>query len=390
MSRADRRLTSLHRYDWSESSLILDLFTREQGRIAVAAKGAKRPFSQLRSVLLPFQRLAISLGRQPPGDETREVHTLRAADWAGGHPMLTGAALFSGFYLNELLMKLLARHDPHAALFDAYAATVLALADADEARTPGGAARVRARAAEGDRPPARPRHRDGVAARRCVAERRYLVLADAGVVEADAERDATTSGATLVALQAALAADDLRRAATRRRRRAGRAAAVAARAASLSSRHFAAAHPPGHDRSAGAGTMNPLVSTGNDDRRGTTALSVNVNKIALLRNQRDAGDPERRRASRAIALEAGAHGITVHPASRRAPHPRPRRPRPRGAAEGLAAGRVQHRGQSVPQPDAARARAAAAAVHLRARQRRAGHVRPRLGPGRERASDWRR
>jgi Recombination protein O N terminal len=47
----------LHRYDWSESSLILDLFTREQGRIAVAAKGAKRPYSQLRSVLLPFQRL---------------------------------------------------------------------------------------------------------------------------------------------------------------------------------------------------------------------------------------------------------------------------------------------------------------------------------------------
>ncbi len=58
----------LHHYDWSESSVILDLFTREQGRLAVAAKGAKRPFSQLRSVLLPFQRLGISLGRQPPGD----------------------------------------------------------------------------------------------------------------------------------------------------------------------------------------------------------------------------------------------------------------------------------------------------------------------------------
>ena len=43
----------LHRYDWSETSLILDLFTREQGRVAVAAKGAKRPYSQLRSVLLP-------------------------------------------------------------------------------------------------------------------------------------------------------------------------------------------------------------------------------------------------------------------------------------------------------------------------------------------------
>ena len=43
----------LHRYDWSETSVILDLFTREQGRVSVAAKGAKRPYSQLRSVLLP-------------------------------------------------------------------------------------------------------------------------------------------------------------------------------------------------------------------------------------------------------------------------------------------------------------------------------------------------
>ena len=52
----------LHRYDWSETSLILDLFTREDGRLAVAAKGAKRPHSQLRAVLLPFQAPA-SAGR---------------------------------------------------------------------------------------------------------------------------------------------------------------------------------------------------------------------------------------------------------------------------------------------------------------------------------------
>ena len=49
----------LHQHDWSESSLILDLFTREQGRLVVVAKGAKRPYSQLRSVLLPFQRLQL-------------------------------------------------------------------------------------------------------------------------------------------------------------------------------------------------------------------------------------------------------------------------------------------------------------------------------------------
>ncbi|MGK2898847.1 MAG: DNA repair protein RecO [Burkholderiaceae bacterium] len=123
----------LHRYDWSESSLILDLFTREQGRLAVAAKGAKRPYSQLRGVLLPFQRLNVSLGTAHD-EGSREVQTLRGAEWAGGAAMLTGAALFSGFYLNELLMKLLARHDPHAALFDAYAAALPELAAPDEMR----------------------------------------------------------------------------------------------------------------------------------------------------------------------------------------------------------------------------------------------------------------
>lgn len=123
----------LHRYDWSESSLILDLFTRELGRIAVVAKGAKRPYSQLRSVLLPFQRIVVTLGRAARDEGSSEVQNLRGAEWAGGAAMLTGAALFSGFYLNELLMKLLARHDPHTTLFDVYAQTLPALAASDDA-----------------------------------------------------------------------------------------------------------------------------------------------------------------------------------------------------------------------------------------------------------------
>src|SRR5687767_8450540 len=58
--------------------------------------------------------------------------------------------------------------------------------------------------------------------------------------------------------------------------------------------------------------MNPLLTTGLDPQRGTTALSVNLNKVALLRNTRALGIPSVTRAA-AIALEAGAHGITVHP-----------------------------------------------------------------------------
>ena len=137
-ARAPAMLESfvLHRYDWSESSLILDLFTREQGRVAVAAKGAKRPHSQLRAVLLPFQRLHVALARgRTAGDDAAppEVQTLRSAEWAGGAAMLTGAALFAGFHCNELLMKFIARQDPHPQLFDAYRETLPVLGDAEDA-----------------------------------------------------------------------------------------------------------------------------------------------------------------------------------------------------------------------------------------------------------------
>ena len=123
----------LHRYDWSETSLILDLFTRGKGRVTVAAKGAKRPYSQLRSVLLPFQRIAATIGKQAE-DAQADVVTLRSAEWAGldATPVLPPARLFAGFYLNELLMKLVARGDAQPVLFDGYAATLRSLATADE------------------------------------------------------------------------------------------------------------------------------------------------------------------------------------------------------------------------------------------------------------------
>jgi DNA repair protein RecO (recombination protein O) len=124
----------LHRYDWSETSLILEVFTRDQGRLTVVAKGAKRPYSQLRPALLPFQRLLLTVSR-PARDQVADIVTLRSAEWAGGGPMLTGAALFSGFYLNELLMKLVERNDPHALLFDAYTATMPALAAGNDTLT---------------------------------------------------------------------------------------------------------------------------------------------------------------------------------------------------------------------------------------------------------------
>jgi DNA repair protein RecO (recombination protein O) len=118
----------LHRYDWSESSLILEVFTRHHGRIALVAKGVKRPTSQFRPVLLPLQPLLLSWG----GDA--EVRTLKSAQWQGGHVMPTGEALLSGSYLNELLMRLLARDDPHPGLFDHFALAVAMLAQRGDAQ----------------------------------------------------------------------------------------------------------------------------------------------------------------------------------------------------------------------------------------------------------------
>ncbi len=112
----------VHRYDWSESSLILEVFTRHHGRIALVAKGAKRPSSNFRPVLLPLQPLSLNFG----GDA--EIRTLKSAEWMGGHVMPTGEALLSGYYLNELLLRLLARDDAHPVLFDTYAAVVEVLA----------------------------------------------------------------------------------------------------------------------------------------------------------------------------------------------------------------------------------------------------------------------
>jgi DNA repair protein RecO (recombination protein O) len=112
----------LHRYDWSESSLILETFTRHHGRIALVAKGAKRPSSNFRPVLLPLQPLELNFS----GDA--EIRTLKGAEWMGGHVMPTGEALLSGYYVNELVLRLLARDDAHEALFDAYAAVVQVLA----------------------------------------------------------------------------------------------------------------------------------------------------------------------------------------------------------------------------------------------------------------------
>jgi DNA repair protein RecO (recombination protein O) len=111
----------VHRYDWSESSLILEIWSRHQGRVALVAKGAKKPNSQWRPVLLPLQPLRLDWW----GDG--EIRNLKAARWAGGAVMPAGDGLLAGMYLNELLLRTMAREDPYPELFDVYTLAVQGL-----------------------------------------------------------------------------------------------------------------------------------------------------------------------------------------------------------------------------------------------------------------------
>lgn len=191
----------LHHWDWSETSLILDLFTREQGRVAAVAKGAKRPYSQLRAVLLPFQRIQVLLGK-PKADEASDILTLRSAEYGGSAAALPASQLFSGFYLNELLMKLLARQDTHALLFDAYADSLQALAIAtDEA--PLRAFELMLLRETGVLPELSCATLTQTAVH---ADQRYVLRPEAGLAAANANEPAL-SGSDCLALQAALDAN---------------------------------------------------------------------------------------------------------------------------------------------------------------------------------------
>jgi len=116
----------LHSAAWKETSLVIHVFTREHGNVALVAKGAKRPYSVLRPVLNVFQPLTLSWSG------AGEIKTLVRAECAGIRP-LAGRALMSAWYMNELLLRLLPREDPHDNLYDAYDAALRRLAQGSSA-----------------------------------------------------------------------------------------------------------------------------------------------------------------------------------------------------------------------------------------------------------------
>ena len=124
--RDDEAAYVLHTYPYRETSLIVASLTASYGRVAMVARGAKRPRSELRGLLQGFQPLSLSWAG------AGELKTLQHAEWRGGLPRVGGRALLCGFYLNELLLKLLARGDPHPGLFATYEGALRELAAGQE------------------------------------------------------------------------------------------------------------------------------------------------------------------------------------------------------------------------------------------------------------------
>ncbi|MEI7038199.1 DNA repair protein RecO [Fulvimonas yonginensis] len=115
----------LHARPYRETSLLLECLTREHGRLGVVARGVRRERARLqRAQLEPFQPLALDLALRG------ELATLRGAEAAGAPLRLAGDAGLAGLYLNELVVRLTGRQDPHPTLFDAYARTLPRLVEA--------------------------------------------------------------------------------------------------------------------------------------------------------------------------------------------------------------------------------------------------------------------
>lgn len=116
----------LHARPWRESSLLVEIFGRGHGRLGLVARGARRPKSRMRGRLQPFIPLLLSWrGRG-------ELATLTDAEPEGTVLPPSGSTAIVGFYLNELLMRFLHRHDPEPALFDHYRATLDTIANEDD------------------------------------------------------------------------------------------------------------------------------------------------------------------------------------------------------------------------------------------------------------------
>ena len=194
----------LHAYPYKETSLIVEAFTRRHGRVGLLARGARRPRSAMRGVLLAFHPLRLTWSA------SAELGTLMSVEWGGGQKALAGVGLMCGFYINELLLRLLPRDDAHEALFDAYAEALARLADNGSAQSAILRSFERRMLAELGYAPVL--DRDAANGAAIEPDKRYAYEAERGPVETRrSDGDSVISGRTLLDM----AADDYDDARTR-------------------------------------------------------------------------------------------------------------------------------------------------------------------------------
>ncbi|VEA45918.1 DNA recombination and repair protein RecO [Salmonella enterica subsp. arizonae] len=117
-----QRAFVLHSRPWSETSLMLDVFTEESGRVRLVAKGARSKRSNLKGALQPFTPLLLRYSGRG------EVKTLRSAEAVSLALPLNGITLYSGLYINELLSRVLEYETRFSELFFDYLNCIQALA----------------------------------------------------------------------------------------------------------------------------------------------------------------------------------------------------------------------------------------------------------------------
>jgi DNA repair protein RecO (recombination protein O) len=120
----------LHRRAYRETSLILECISAEHGRVGLVARGAARGRKRGGESMQAFQKYAVAWSGRS------DLHTLTKLEPAGRSLVLAGDRLFSGFYVNELTMRLTTRHDPNPDLFFVYEQTLLSLAASSAAIEP--------------------------------------------------------------------------------------------------------------------------------------------------------------------------------------------------------------------------------------------------------------
>jgi DNA repair protein RecO (recombination protein O) len=193
----------LHTYAYKETSLIVEALTRRHGRVAMLARGARRPRSAMRGVLLAFHPLRFTW------TTSAEMGTLIAAEWGGGQKTLSGVGLMCGFYINELLLRLLPREDAHEALFDAYGGALARLAAGEPQASVLRGFERRMLAELGYAPVL---DRDAASGAAIEPDKRYAYEAERGPVETRRDSgESVVSGRTLLDM----AADDYANARTR-------------------------------------------------------------------------------------------------------------------------------------------------------------------------------